>query len=177
MNFEVEYSGNKEILKEQNTLGIFVSRYRTKYSLDVAHEVVIQFHNLYIFYITLAAYERLDLQNHPGRFVIIYNSENWFKRKSIKSELDIKVRNTEVLDRKTEYLFLDLFVAQKVRNILILEATKYSKNLEIIGTYCAERGLNVFCLPGKITDPSSTGTNKMIFNGAIPLYTLDLLNV
>ena len=83
----------------------------------------------------------------------------------------------EAFDRKTEYLFLDLFISQKVRNILILEATKYSKNLEIIGTYCAERGLNVFCLPGKINDRSSEGSNRMIFNGAIPLYTLDLLNV
>ena len=177
MKFEVEYSGNKQILEEQNTLGIFVSRSRTKYSLEIAHEIVIQFHSLYIFYITFPAYERLNLQNHPGRFVVIYDSENWYKRKSVKSELDIKVKHNEVVDRKTEYLFLDLFIAQKVRNILILEATRYSKNLEIIGTYCAERGLNVFCLPGRITDPSSTGTNKMIFNGAIPLYTLDLLNV
>lgn len=177
MKFEVEYQGNREVLKEQNTLGIFVSRFRTKYSLAVAHEIVIQFHNLYIFYITFSAYERLNLHNHPGRFVVIFDSENWHQRNSIQSELNIKVNNSEMLDRKTEYLFLDLFVAQKVRNILILEATKFSKNLEIIGTYCAERGLNVFCLPGKITDPSSTGTNKMIFNGAIPLYTLDLLNV
>jgi hypothetical protein len=177
MKFEVEYNGDREVLNIQNTLGIFVSRYRTQYSLEVIREIVTQFHNLYIFYITASAFERLNLHNSAGKFVLIYDSENWHRRKSFNSILNIKVNYNDSFDKKTQYLFLDLFVAQKVRNILILEATQYSKNLEIIGTYCAERGLNVFCLPGKITEPTSVGTNRMIFNGAIPLYTLDLLNV
>ena len=177
MKFQVEYYGNSTVLNQQNTLGIFVSRSRTKYSQDVVREIVTKFHNLYVFYITISALERLDLYNYCQNFVVIYDSENWYKRKKIKSMLSIKVKYQEAFDRKTEYLFLDLFISQKVRNILILEATRYSKNLEIIGTYCAERGLNVFCLPGKINDRSSEGSNRMIFNGAIPLYTLDLLNV
>jgi DNA processing protein len=177
MKFEIQYEGNRSLLDEKMNLGIYATRSATNYSMEVAQSVVTKFHSDYVFYISFWNLKKLKLNYSQAYFVIVHDYISWKNKISQSNILNLKILNTPNLSPRTDYLFLDLFISQKVRNVLILEATKFSKNLEIISSYCGERGLNVFCLPGKITDKTSEGTNKMIFNGAIPFYSLDLLNV
>lgn len=177
MKFEITSEGNRELFNSSMNLGIFATRFLTNYSKKVMYEIVAKFHKDYVFYFSYWSFKNLNIPINSTRLVIIHDEESWKNRIKGENIFNIKVLNIPKVNKRSDHLFLDLFISQKVRNILILEATKFSKNLEIISTYSGERGLNVFCLPGRITDLSSEGSNKMIFNGAIPLYTLDLLNV
>ena len=58
----------------------------------------------------------------------------------------------------------------------IVEAQKRSGSL-ITADQAMEQGREVFCLPGKITDPSAEGTNRLIQQGAkLVLEANDILN-
>lgn len=177
MKFEITSEGNRAIFEERLTLGLFTTRFLTKYSKKVGYEVVTNFHNKYVFYLSYWSYKNLKIPTENIKLVIVYDEDTWKYRLQGDNIFNVKILNIPKINKKSDFLFIDLFIAQRVRNILILEATKFSKNIEIISTYCGERGLNVFCLPGRITDSSSEGSNRIIFNGAIPLYTLDLLKV
>lgn len=178
MKYEVVLNGDRGLLNSKSSLALFSSRNLTRYSIRVANEIVINFHNKYTFYSTGSNLNRLEIDPlKSGKFVIIHDENSWKTKITAPNILNVKFSKLIHETKKLEYLWMDLFIAERVGNILILEATTYSKNLEILSTYCAEKGINVFCLPGKITDRESEGSNRIIFNGAIPLYTLDLLNI
>lgn len=172
-NFEYKVKGDVSKIINKKILGIFTSRHATNYSKKVIREIVTNFHDNYCFMMTYETFSRLQLDECSGPFVIIYDSDFIDKEKK-DSVLKVFLKN-EITELKLKYLYKDLFISNKSDNVLILEATKYSKNLNILALYAQEIGKDVYVLPGRIDSESSEGTNKLIFDGASPLYTLDLL--
>lgn len=174
-NFEYKVYGDANKIKGKKILGIFTSRHSTNYSKKIIKEIVSNFHDKYCFMMTYETYLRLDFVEDTPSVVIIFDSD--YEKNHLKNKfLRVSLKN-ELTDLKLKFLYKDLFIASKSDNVLILEATKYSKNLNILALYAQEIGKEVYVLPGRIDSDSSEGTNKLIFDGASPLYTLDLLNV
>lgn len=178
-NFEYQLFGNKENLNHKNILGVFTTRSKTSYSKNFIDETINIFKKDIVIVFTYETYRSLGLDRAEFKKIIVFDEENC---KNIPENIDqnslfIKIENLPTEDLKLRYLLKDIFITDISRNILILEATNYSKNLEILATYCADKGINVFCLPGRINDFSSRGTNRMIFHGAIPLFSMDLLKI
>jgi hypothetical protein len=177
-NFEYKVLGNDSKLKEvksKKILGIFTSRHATNYSKKIIKDIVLRFHDKYCFMMTFETFNRLNLDSSLGTFALIYGQE---ELKLHKKANYLKVfLNNEITELRLRYLYKDIFISNKSDSILILEATKYSKNLNILALYAQEIGKEVFVLPGRVDSDSSEGTNRLIFDGASPFYTLDLLNV
>lgn len=174
-NFEYKVYGDATKIKGKKILGIFTSRHSTNYSKKIIKDIVTNFHDKYCFMMTYETYLRLDCVNEASSAVIIFDSD--FEKIPLKNNfLRVSLKN-ELTDLKLKYLYKDLFITSKSDNVLILEATKFSKNLNILALYAQEIGKEVYVLPGRIDSDSSEGTNKLIFDGASPLYTLDLLNI
>jgi hypothetical protein len=171
--FEYKLRGDISKLKEKKLLGVFTSRHATSYSKKIIKEIVINFHETYCFMMTFETFYRLGLESELGTFVLIYDDESVNKVKK-DSTLKVFLKN-EISEFRLKYLYKDLFISNKSDNVLILEATKYSKNLNILALYAQELGKNVYVLPGRIDSESSKGANKLIFDGASPFYTMDLL--
>jgi len=173
--FEYKFYGDSSKIKGKKILGIFTSRHATNYSKKIIKEIISNFHDNYCFMMTYETYQRLELVPETDSTVIIFDSG--FERSFTKNKfLKVFLKN-EIKEMKLRYLYKDLFIASKSDNVLILEATRFSKNLNILALYAQEIGKEVFVLPGRIDSESSEGTNKLIFDGASPLYTLDLLKM
>jgi hypothetical protein len=174
-NFEYKVFGDATKIKGKKILGIFTSRHATSYSRKIIKVVVTNFHDKYCFMMTYETYQRLGLLDVSESLIIIFDSD--YEKSRLKDKfLRVNLSNN-LTDLKLKYLYKDLFITTKSDNVLILEATKYSKNLNILALYAQEIGKEVYVLPGRIDSDSSEGTNKLIFDGASPLYTLDLLNI
>ena len=174
-NFEYKVFGDATKIKGKKILGIFTSRHATSYSRKIIKDVVTNFHDKYCFMMTYETYQRLELLEVSESLIIIFDSD--YEKSRLKDKfLRVNLSNN-LTDLKLKYLYKDLFITTKSDNVLILEATKYSKNLNILALYAQEIGKEVYVLPGRIDSDSSEGTNKLIFDGASPLYTLDLLNI
>jgi hypothetical protein len=175
LNFEYKVYGDVVKIKDKKILGIFTTRHATGYSKKIVKDIINNFNDSYCFMMTYETYCRLNLDLIPGAFVLIFSDEE-----NVVSKKDKFLRvylKSEITDLKLKFLYKDLFIASKSDNILILEATKYSKNLNILALFAQELGKEVFVMPGRIDSDSSEGANKLIFDGASPFYTLDLLKI
>ncbi len=56
--------------------------------------------------------------------------------------------------------------------VVVIEAARKSGAL-ITASYAVEQGKDVYALPGRIDSPASEGTNRLIYDGAIPIFDLD----
>ena len=56
--------------------------------------------------------------------------------------------------------------------VVIIEAGDQSGSL-ITATHAIEQGKTVFALPGNINSPQSVGSNRLIYDGAVPLINFD----
>jgi len=176
LKFEYKVFGEVTKVRGKKILGLFTTRHSTNYSKKVVREVISNFYDKYCFMMTFETFQRLGLEhNQLGTFILIFDEEGSTKPKS-KDKINVYLKNT-VTDLRLRYLYKDLFISNKSDNILILEATKFSKNLNILTLYAQGIGKEVFVLPGRIDSDSSEGTNRLIFDGANPFYTLDLLNI
>lgn len=179
LDFDYDVLGNKNLLNGTQLLGVFTTRFKTPYSRNFICDLLGFFKTEVVLVMTFEIYKVLGLERLDFKKILIFDNSNCKDiEKGIKEgELRIHLKNLPEDDIRTRYLLKDIFISNLVKNIVILEATGYSKNLEILNSYCADRGVNVYCLPGRIYDNSSKGTNRMIFNGAIPLFSLDLLKM
>ena len=174
-NFEYKVTGDTSKIKDKKILGIFTTRHATFYSKKIIKDIVLNFKDVYSFMLTYETYNRLELRETDSNFILIFSEEDVIET---KKDRNLKVfLKSELTDLRLKFLYKDLFIATKSDNILILEATRYSKNLNILALYAQEIGKDVYVLPGRIDSNSSEGANKLIFDGASPLYTLDLLKI
>lgn len=175
LKFEYKVYGDTSRIKSKKILGIFTTRHATNYSKKIIRDVVTNFEDSYCFMMTHETYHRLNLENLPGAFIVIFSEE---EKQLPKKDRFLRVYlKSDIAELKLKFLYKDLFIASKSDNVLILEATKFSKNLNILALYTQELGKDVFVLPGRIDSDSSEGANKLIFDGASPFYTLDLLKI
>ena len=175
LKFEYKVLGDAKRIKDKKILGIFTTRHCTNYSKKIVKDIVLNFADTHCFMLTYETYLRLELNFENADFVLILDDSG--DSPKIKSEgLKVYLKN-EIADMRLKYLYKDLFISNKSDNVLILEATKYSKNLNILALYAQGLGKEVFVLPGRIDSDSSQGTNKLIFDGASPFYSLDLLKI
>lgn len=56
--------------------------------------------------------------------------------------------------------------------VLVIEARRKSGSL-ITAEYALEQGKEIYALPGRITDPLSEGTNRLLLLGAAPIITIE----
>lgn len=180
MIYEIKYEklGNLEIFKKKKGIAIYSTRNCTDYSLDMVKKLIYKFKDKFVFYFTYDFYLRSSLYKFKNiDFQKVMVVEESFNLNTFKSNSEAHIILKENIEnRRLRYLYKDLVILNFVSKIIILEATKFSKNLKILSEIATENSIDVFCLPGKLTDTSSYGTNKMIFDGGIPLFDFELLN-
>jgi len=181
LDFKYRFYGDKNKVTNKEFLGIFSSRNLTDYSIKVFEEIVLKFQNEFVFFLTFEAFKRLDgmkvvKKAQDAVFCLIYETKYWNLRVQSSKITEILL-DTDVEDSKLKYLLKDIFIVEKVSKIMILEATIFSKNLEIITLYADQKGKKVYSLPGRIDSSASAGTNKLIYDGVMPLFSLDLLKM
>ncbi len=64
-------------------------------------------------------------------------------------------------------------VAALSKRLAVIEAPVKSGSI-ITAKLCLELGREIWAVPGRITEQSAEGTNKLIFDGAYPLVSMDL---
>jgi len=170
--------GNLDLFKKKKALGVYSTRNDTYYSREVLKKIILKFKNEFVFYFTYDFYLRSGLYkfNEVNYRKILITEEKYLHHNLIKSTEAYIIVDEFSENKRLNYLFKDLVILNFVKKILILEATKFSYNLKILAEMASENSLDVFCLPGKITDFSSYGSNKIIYDGGIPLFDFDLLN-
>jgi len=78
---------------------------------------------------------------------------------------------------KYQFIARNRVIAGLAQGVLITEAAVKSGSLHT-AEFALEQGKDVFAVPGNITSPTSTGTNNLIKNGAIPVTNVaDILDV
>lgn len=159
------------------SIALFSTRNYSEYSIKLVRDLIIKFHDNYIFYFTYDFYLRTGLYKMmlPKFRKVIVVEKKFFSDKLLYNADGLIVLEEYSTNKRVNYLVKDLVTLNFVKKIVILEATRFSQNLKIVSEIAASNSIDVYCLPGKIYDNSSFGTNKMIFDGAIPLYDLDLL--
>jgi hypothetical protein len=162
-----------------NSLAVFSTRNFSNYTSRLVQDLILKFHQKYIFYFTYDFYLRTGIYRMklPEFKKVIVVERKFFSEKMLKSYSGIVVIDEYSQNKRINYLVKDLVCLNFVSKILILESTKFSQNLRILSEVAASNSIDVYCLPGKIYDNSSFGTNRMIFDGAIPLFDFDLLSV
>lgn len=181
LDFKYKFYGDRKKVENMQYLGIFSSRNLTDYSIKVFEEIVTRFQTGFVFFLTFETFKRLGgdkVMDKVGDaiFCLVYEQKYWSMR--IKSPNIVEILlDTEVEDSKLKYLLKDIFIVEKVSKLMVLEATVFSKNLEILTLYADQKGKKVYSLPGRIDSSASAGTNKLIYDGVIPLFSLDLLKM
>ncbi len=162
-----------------NSLAVFSTRNFSNYTSRLVQDLILKFHQKYIFYFTYDFYLRTGIYRMklPEFKKVIVVERKFLSEKMLKSYSGIVVIDEYSQNKRINYLVKDLVCLNFVSKILILESTKFSQNLRILSEVAASNSIDVYCLPGKIYDNSSFGTNRMIFDGAIPLFDFDLLSV
>ena len=78
---------------------------------------------------------------------------------------------------KYQFIARNRIIAGLAQGVLITEAATKSGSLHT-ADFALEQGKDIFAIPGNITSPTSTGTNNLIKNGAIPVTNAaDILDV
>jgi len=177
---EIKYdkSGDLNIFKKKNTLALYSTRNYTEYTLKIVKNIILKFKDSFIFYFTYDFYLRSGLYKiSEFKYQKVLIIDKKFLHHNLVKNTDAQVIVEDYSsDKRINYLVKDLVILNFVSKILILEATKFSRNLKILSEIASENSIDVFCLPGRISDPASYGTNKIIYDGAIPLFDFELLN-
>jgi len=178
IQYNYKFLGDKKKLEGKEFLGIYTTRSLSEYSLKVFSQLVAKFSDEFVFFLTYEAFIRLEGVKHLSKaiYCIVFEEKHLEKHLKNPNILEVFLENN-VPDRRLGYLLKDIFIVEKVSKLVVLEATKLSKNLEIISLYADQKGKKVFCIPGRIDSDSSRGTNKLIAEGVLPLYDLDLLKI
>ena len=168
---------NQNITDGVVRFGIFATRNITNYSRIFIRDLLFELKSQFHFFMTYEVYLRIGSGFFPRdvSLTIIFDENNYLLGSKELVGRDRFVLKIPELSKRHFYLLKDLFILELIDSIVILEATKFSKNLSIVASVSAEKSKNVYCLPGRYLDPSSYGTNKLIFDGAIPLFSLELL--
>ncbi|WP_100403065.1 DNA-processing protein DprA [Bacillus sp. FJAT-42315] len=112
-----------------------------------------------------------------GGFQHLYPAENVsFAREMAKTQLILSEYPPNTRPEKWQFPARNRIISGLSLGTLVIQAGKRSGSL--ITAYCAlEQGRDVFCIPGKINDPLSEGTNDLINDGAKLVRTSeDILN-
>ncbi|WP_338753985.1 DNA-processing protein DprA [Bacillus sp. FJAT-52991] len=112
-----------------------------------------------------------------GGFHHLYPAENIsLAREMAKYQLVLSEYPPNTRPAKWQFPARNRVISGLSLGTLVIQAGKRSGSL--ITAYCAlEQGREVFCVPGKITDPLSEGTNDLINDGAKLVRTSeDILN-
>jgi len=178
IQYNYKFFGDKKKLEGKEFLGIYTTRSLSNYSILVFSQLINKFSGDFVFFLTYEVFTRLEGIRHISKaiFCIVFEEKNWERRFKNPNILEVLLEN-EVSDARLRYLLKDIFIVEKVTKLVVLEATSYSKNLEIISLYADQKGKKVFCIPGRIDSESSRGTNKLISEGVLPLFDLDLLKI
>lgn len=176
---EIKYEkyGNLDIFKSKKTIGVFTTRNNTEYSFESIKKIILKYRDSTVFYFTYDFYLRTGLYRVGFDFLKVVVTESKFLHHNLVKNSNAQLVLNELPEnKKLSHLIKDLVILNFVRKIIILEATKFSKNLKVISEIASGNSIDVFCLPGRLSDSSSYGTNKIIFDGAIPLFDFDLLS-
>jgi len=172
-----EINGNTSLFKKKG-IGIFSTRNFTSYTQDILKNLISVYRDRMVFYFTYDFYLRTGIYKFNNlKYQKILITEKKFLHHNLIKNSDAQVILEEYSENKrVNYLVKDLVIINFVSKILILEATKFSTNLKILSEIASENAIDVYCLPGRMFDRSSYGTNKIIYDGGIPLFDFELLN-
>lgn len=162
-----------------SSIAIYSTRNSSTYTSKTVENLILKFHQKFIFYFTYDFYLRTSIYKMklPEFKKVIVVERKFFTEKMLNHCSGVLIVDEYSQNKRVNYLVKDLVCLNFVSKIIILEATRYSQNLKMLSEIAAGNSVEVYCLPGKIYDNTSFGTNKMIFDGAIPLFDFDLLCV
>lgn len=175
-NLNIQLNGSFDDYSKKPCLGIISTRQSTPYSEKILKQILNTYLDKFTFacsYVFYKKYKRVF--KDAGKLSVIIASRDYFKSSEPLSEINYVFDGN--ISQKANYLILDMLLVSICQKIVILESTRESKNIEKLSLYAASIGVDVYCVPGNIDSPYSQGTNKLIYEGCIPLYSIELLKV
>ena len=182
------YKGNIELLKEKNMIAMVGSRQATSYGRDAAELVASQLASAGVVVVSGLAYG-IDTSSHKGAIAagghtigvsgcginIIYPHGNkQLYEKMYMNHLVISENGLDVQSYGFNFPLRNRIISGLSRGVVVVEAREKSGSL-ITADMALMQGRNVYAIPGRINDPLSKGTNRLIREGATLVDNADVI--
>ena len=182
------FKGNINLLKEKNMIAMVGSRQATIYGREAAELISSQLAAAGVVVVSGLAYG-IDTASHRGAIkakgktigvsgcginIIYPHGNRQLYENMYKDQLVISENGLDVPSYGFNFPLRNRIISGLSRGVVVVEAREKSGSL-ITAEMALLQGRNVYAIPGRINDPLSKGTNRLIREGATLVDNADVI--